>query len=373
MSTQKPGGGFDRDFESLARQYWSAWGDSMRGGSSAAARSDTAHWQDAIDAWSKLAHGDRAEANAAVERFNAQARNWYGQMQQVAAQFAGQDAKASDITAQWKRALDAIGEHPFPDMFKAMRGQGAQGLEQWAEHAAPYLEAWRRESRTMLGMPAFGIGREQQERWQHLAQAQLDSQHHDNAYNALMQKALDGAYAVFEDKLADREEPGRQVTSARALFDLWIDAAEQAYAGIALSPEFRKVYGARVNAQMQVRQGMQREVEQMCAMFGMPTRTEVDAAHRKIAELERVMRRMRDVATPAPVAAKSAGTKPAPVPAHKPASAPERKPVIASAGKPVNSKPVKTKPVDRKSVGAAAGKPSAGEPSAGKPVTKRKR
>ncbi len=127
MSTQTPGGGFDRDFESLARQYWSAWGDSMRGGSGAAARSDTAHWQDAIDAWSKLAHGDRAEANAAVERFNAQARNWYGQMQQVAAQFAGQDAKAADITAQWKRALNAIGEHPFPDMFKAMRGQGAQG------------------------------------------------------------------------------------------------------------------------------------------------------------------------------------------------------------------------------------------------------
>ena len=349
MSTQWPGGGSDNSFESLARQYWAAWGESMRGGG--AARSGTPNWEEAIDSWSKLAHGGREEANAAVERFNAQARNWYGQMQQVAAQFAGQDAKAADITSEWKRALGAIGENPFPEMFRAMRGQGAQGLEQWVEDASPYLEAWRRESKTMLGMPTFGIGREQQERWQHLAQAHLESQHHDNAYNALMLKAVERAYAVFEGKLAEREEPGRQVTSARALFDLWIDAAEEAYAGIALSPEFRKVYGARVNAQMRVRQGMQHEVEQMSAMFGMPTRTEVDAAHRKLAELERLVRRMRDPVEPA-------AAKPAAKPVRKLASAPRRKPVTASVSKSAVRKPV--------------AKPSA-KRSAGKPAPTRKR
>jgi len=345
MSTQWPGGGFDNNFESLARQYWAAWGDSMRGGG-AATRGGTPNWQEAIDSWSKLAHGGREEANAAVERFNAQARNWYGQMQQVAAQFAGQDAKAADITSEWKRALGAIGENPFPEMFRAMRGQGAQGLEQWVEDASPYLEAWRRESKTMLGMPTFGIGREQQERWQHLAQAHLDSQQHDNAYNALMLKAVERAYAVFEGKLAEREEPGRQVTSARALFDLWIDAAEEAYAGIALSPEFRKVYGARVNAQMRVRQGMQREVEQMSAMFGMPTHTEVDAAHRKIAELERLVRRMRDPVEPA-------AAKPAAKPVRQPALAPKRKPVPAPVSKPAARKPV-AKPSPKRSAGKPA-------------------
>ena len=48
------------------------------------------------------------------------------------------------------------------------------------------------------------------------------------------------------------------MTSARALFDLWIDAAEEAYAQVALSPEFREVYGAYVNAQMRLRNGMPR-------------------------------------------------------------------------------------------------------------------
>ena len=340
------------DFESLARQYWTAWGNAMRGDAmrSGPAVSDSGvpNWQEAIDWWSKLAHGGRGEANAAVERFNAQARNWYGQMQQVAAQFAGQNARPADIAAEWKRALGAIGENPFPEMFKAMRGQGAQGLEQWIEDTSPYLEAWRRESTSILGMPAFGIGREQQERVQKLMQAQIDYQQHESAYNALMMKAAQRAYGVFENKLAEREEPGRQLTSARALFDLWIDAAEEAYAEIALSPEFREVYGARVNAQMRLRGGVQREIEQMSAMLGMPTRTEVDAAHRKIAELERALRRMRDAAvndatssaaTPKP--RRSAEPPPQPSPAGR-----GRKP-RATAKKPVAKSALKTAPVKK--------------------------
>jgi class III poly(R)-hydroxyalkanoic acid synthase PhaE subunit len=226
-------------------------------------------------------------------------------------------------------------------MFKAMQGPGAQGFDQWTEGAKPFLDAWRREGKSILGMPAFGSGREQQERLQRLMQAQLDFQQREGAYNALMMKALQRAYGVFQDKLAEREEPGRQLTSARALFDLWIDAAEEAYAQVALSPEFREVYGAYANAQMRLRNGMQREVEQACAAIGMPTRTEVDAAHRKIAELERVLRRMRDAgegtgnaAHPESRAA-TASTKPAA------ASKPAAKRTVANKKKPA-TKPAPT-------------------------------
>src|SRR5690606_14888913 len=71
-------------------------------------------------------------------------------------------------------------------------------------------------------------------------------------------------------------------------------AAEESYAEIALSPEFRTVYGELVNAQMRVRAGVQAQIEQVAAMFDMPTRTELDGAHRKIVELERAVRRLRD-------------------------------------------------------------------------------
>jgi len=67
-----------------------------------------------------------------------------------------------------------------------------------------------------------------------------------------------------------------------------------------MKKEFRKVYGGLVDAQMRVRAGMQQEVEQMSEKLGMPTRSEVDSAHRKIAELERQLRRMRDAAQAQP-------------------------------------------------------------------------
>src|SRR5690606_15274125 len=67
------------------------------------------------------------------------------------------------------------------------------------------------------------------------------------------------------------------------------------YADIALSPRFSDVYGAMVNSQMRLRAAVQREVEQAGEAMGVPTRTEVDAAHRKITVLEREVRRLRDL------------------------------------------------------------------------------
>lgn len=330
----RPGNAMPGDFETMSRQYWDAWGEMMRGGAKPAAATSAAQgWHDAVEGWSKLVHSGREEVNTAVDKFNAQARSWYGQMQQVAAQFAGQDNNAADVAQAWKQAMGAAGENPFPEMFRAMRGQGQQGLEQWIEDASPYLDAWRRESTSWLGMPAFGFAREHQQRWQALAQAQLDYQQRNSAYNALMMKASQRAYELFEDKLLEREEPGRQLTTARALFDLWIDAAEEAYAEIALSPEFRQVYGELVNAQMRLRNDIQKEIEQVNAMLGMPTRTEVDAAHRKIAELERALSRLRNTVasqSPPPRAAAQASKKPAKSP---PTGKPAAKKAAARNGK----------------------------------------
>ena len=91
-------GGFGNngDFEAMARQYWSAWGEAMRrGGLGGAPAQPASQWQQAVDWWTQLMPGERSQANDAVGRFNQQASQWFGQMQQVAAQFAGQDSSAS--------------------------------------------------------------------------------------------------------------------------------------------------------------------------------------------------------------------------------------------------------------------------------------
>src|SRR5688500_11292940 len=154
------------DFESLAKQYWNFWGDALRQGAlgSTPPAASGAGWQQAVDWWSQLLPGSSAQVNDTVERFNRQARDWYGQMQQVAAQFAGRDHNPADITSAWRQALGAhAGANPFADIFRTMQGHGQHGIEGWLEQARPYLDAVQREGARWLHLPAFGPAREHQE------------------------------------------------------------------------------------------------------------------------------------------------------------------------------------------------------------------
>ncbi|NUS37813.1 MAG: class III poly(R)-hydroxyalkanoic acid synthase subunit PhaE [Lysobacter sp.] len=329
------------DFEALSRRYWQAWGDALRPG--AAAGQGAPGWNEAMQWWSAFAPGAAQAAPA------AQASPWLDLMQQLAGRFAGRDPCAADIAAEWQRML---GANPLPDMLRGLRLQGMQGLDAWFEAITPWLDAWQREAGSWLRLPAFGIAREHQERWQRLAQAQLDVRAKEDAFNRLLLRAGEGAYAIFERKLDAHAQPGRQLDSARALFDVWIDACEEAYAEVALSTEFREAWAALVNAQMRLRAGVQKEVEFASGLFGMPTRTEVDAAHRRIAELERAVRGLRDTLDATARAAgggTSAGTPPTPRtprPAAKKATGkPAKQPAAAvQARRAKPAKPAKSAP-----------------------------
>lgn len=336
-----PGFGGQSDPGTLAQQYWSALTEAMRSAGGGARQQDP--WQAAMQQWSQLAGGgqSRNDAGDAIERFSAQARQWFGTMQQVAEQFAGKSASPEDIAAAWKQAMGG-GGNPFASLLSGMTGRGQSGFEDWYAQIAPMfnglsggnlLGGMRQEAMSWLHTPAFGHNREQQERWQALVAAQLELQEKNDAYNALMLEVGRDAFDRFERKLAERSEPGRQLQSARALFDLWIDAAEESYAEVALSAGFRKVYGELVNAQMRVRAGVQDEVERMCGLFGMPGRAEVDSAHRKIAELERQLRRLRDAvsAQAKSVPAKAAAAKSAPAESAPAKSAPAKSASAESA------------------------------------------
>lgn len=344
------------DFEQLSRQYWTAWNEMMRNSGAAASPFGAAPaspfgfgsgmpgmqgfgmpgfampgmpgmmggampgmggapagWREAMAFWNNAAMGvpDQGVRNVA-DRMNAQASTWWSEMQKMAAQLASQNADAAGIANQWRQVMEGQGNQAVLDMFKGLQGAESHSLEAWYDAARPWLDAWRRETHSWLGMPAFGLTREHQERIQSLMQSQVEYQDRLSAYNALLLKASQDAVGVFEELLKKHEEPGKQLTTARALFNVWVDAAEQSYAEIALSEEFRRVYGEMVNAQMRLRQQVQREIEQMCSVFGLPTRTEIDAAHRKIAELERMLRRQSAGSKPsdaAPAARKPAARK----------------------------------------------------------------
>ena len=290
MSAGKDGWG--RDFEALSRQYWNAWSEMARQASGGAHAQTPPGWQEMMDLWSPWAKDGRGQTDETISRMNRLTGDWFGKMQELATRLAGAPATPADIAAEWKHAL-GIENNPFLGMFKSMTGPDAHSLEDWMLHAAPWLDVMRGQWSHALDMPAFGLAREHQERWQRIAQAQVDYQQAMSAYNAQLMECGERAFAKFEDKLAERSEPGRQIDSARALFDLWIDAAEEAWGEVAMTPEFRTAYGNLVNAQSRVRAGVQGEVERASALLGMPTRTEVNSSHRKVTQLERELRELK--------------------------------------------------------------------------------
>lgn len=324
------------DFAALARQYLDLWNGALGGlGQPPSAAAGVTGLQDMLEAWSRHAGGQDA-FGPALEHFNRQSCDWFAQMQQVAARFSGHEHSAGDVADAWRNAF--AGSHPFAALMDGMRGPGLESLAQWAEAGAPSLQGLRSEVAAKLRMPAFGFTREHQQRLQALALAQLRSQEAQQAYAALLARASQDAYARFEKKLREHEAPGRQIESVRALFDVWVDAAEDAWAEMALSPEYRQAFGELVNAQMRQRAAAQAIGEQAAAGFGMPTRAELDGAHRRLADLERQLWRLRQhEEAPAPPAA-------AKRPTARPAKA-TVKPVIAKATvKPAVAKATAAKP-----------------------------
>jgi hypothetical protein len=317
--------GWSRDFEALSRQYWNAWSEMARHAGSGQPQAMPS-WQQAMDMWAPWAKDGREQTDETISRMNRLTGDWFGKMQELATRLAGTPASPADIAAEWKHAL-GIENNPFLGMFKSMTGPDAHSFEDWMLHAAPWLDVMRGHWSHSLNMPAFGLTREHQERWQKIAQAQVDYQQAMSAYNAQMMECGQRAFAKFEDKLAERSEPGRQIDSARALFDLWIDAAEEAWGEVAMTPEFRTAYGDLVNSQSRVRTGIQGEVERVNALLGMPTRTEVNSSHRKVTQLERDLRELKarlaalESGGKAATSAKSAAAKPS---SAKPASAARR-------------------------------------------------
>ena len=364
MTTAGSGSGAG-DVEALARQYFSAWGDALRHAAAAPGHAGgpegQGNWQQAIDGWAQMMpNAASGPADEAVHRFREQAGGWYGTMQQVAAQFAGRDTTSADVAQAWRKAVLGQGNGLLQWMLQGARGHThAEGPD-----LLQLLETLQRQLGPWLQSPAFGPGREHQARWQALLRAQQEYQAHSRDYVEQIKQALDDAFTLFEQRLAEHEQPGNQLTSARAMFDLWIDAAEEAYAKVALSEPFQTVYASLGNAQMRLRAATQQEIERLTESFGLPTRTEMDAAHRRIAELERLVRRMASGAGKAGPNKATSG-KAAPKQGKAPAAA---RAAAAPAGKAKASRPA-VKPAASKRAGNVS-TPAKDTKPATKPTTK---
>jgi hypothetical protein len=294
MSETKSTQDWTQDWQALQQQYWSAWSDATRD-SVGQTPTPSTPWHEGLEQWSRM-FGNSGKQSETADRLMSSAKGYVALMQSMLAAASGKNADAGPLQA-WTDALRdgfnlpgvdaALLNNPMATMLRGISGQGAHGFEQLSANFAPFLAQMRQEGMSWLQAPAFGYAREHQQHYQKMLVAFTEYQEALKHYNALILKSSQHSFGIFEDKLAERSEPGRQIDSLRALYDLWVDSAEEAYAEIALSEEFRKVYGDVANAQTRVRSQIQQEVERIGTDLGMPTRTELNSVHKRLHELRR--------------------------------------------------------------------------------------
>lgn len=287
-----------KQWQALSQQSVDAWTEVARDAMSQAGRGRV----DGFEQWSRaFAAGPGAGSQAeTIERLVDGAKNYVAFMQTL---LAAAGANPADGVPPWSDALrqafampggPALFDHPLARLWNEHAGAGnAQAAFARLFGALPGGGNPTGELKAWLQLPAFGYLREHQEHQQKSAVAWVEYQEQLARYNAKMLEAARRGFELFEGKLTEREQPGRQIESLRALYDLWVDAAEEGYAEIALSQEFREIYGELTNAQMRLRSQIQQEIERLSVDLGMPTRSELNSIGERLQALRREVRAQR--------------------------------------------------------------------------------
>lgn len=272
MADRADSNGFE-SFQDLNRAFWEQWLESGAEAFREGAETASKAWGDAAGAWQAWLprEGQMPGPAHVMDTLARQGRAFLELGESV--------SKADDLSEALDRWLDAVsGADSAAFQSFAMPAEGFKGMMPPGGAMDPAQ---------LLSMPTLGYSREHQAAQQKLVRSQMEFQKANARYNAQLEKALRDAAGRFRDRLTSAAEPGKQVSSLRGLYDLWVDAAEEAFAEVAFSLEFRQVYGELVNALMRSRQAYLEVTEPVMKMAGVPTRGELDDTARQLHDLRR--------------------------------------------------------------------------------------
>jgi len=306
-----------KNWSDAQQRYWNAWSDlSTMGKASAQPGFSAPAWTQGLEQWWKAVspHTSQGSATDAFQRmvemgkvymnlaenaYNVQQSGKSGEeamnawmdamengfrqcctqldMSKFGAHGFGVGQAAMD---SWQRVLSSMGMQAFQSV-------GAGGFHM------PTSENWSEQFSKVLATPAVGYNRESQERLQALTQLGANYQEAMDEYlKAFAKQGIESVQALRERVALLRAE-GKRIESLRELYDLWVDVNEQVYAKFAMTDEYQVVYGDLVNSLMELKQGINGQLDSLYVSANLPTRAEMNVAFQKQQEVRRENRALR--------------------------------------------------------------------------------
>lgn len=113
------------------------------------------------------------------------------------------------------------------------------------------------------------------------------------AFAQVMQRFPELLQEKLQERVQQLTQSEKTLDSTRAVLDLWIDAAEDAFAEIAHSKDYGKAQGELSNLLMELKIERQANLDQCLEFIGLPSRRELDTTHRRMAALRRENRQLK--------------------------------------------------------------------------------
>lgn len=147
-------------------------------------------------------------------------------------------------------------------------------------------------------IPALGLTRDHQQRSQRAAAAAARMAEAERRLWLLWSDALREAASEFAARGDGSAPTATSMEELHALYDAWIDCAEDAYARVAHGDAFSTALAEFINAGSEWRSEMQAHFERLAQAFDLPTRSELNTLGARLKEVEGQLRGPRRKARP---------------------------------------------------------------------------
>ncbi len=145
----------------------------------------------------------------------------------------------------------------------------------------------------MTMSPSFGLTRELEEKVARAFDAYQDLQQSSNDYQVMMADAWAGVFEQVLQEMKNRADQGKPVESLRDMFRLWMSAADQSFDKVFRTDTYADVQGRFVSNFMKYRIEEQKVTEELLKYTYIPSRGEMDEAHKNIYELRKEVKALK--------------------------------------------------------------------------------
>lgn len=180
-------------------------------------------------------------------------------------------------------------QNAMPMMGTAMGGD-TQAL---TDMTGLYWDAFQQTFGQLLQAPGIGYTREFDEKQRAAFAAWLDYQQASYEYQVVLADTWVKAFEQLMQEMLKMQQSGEEIKGLRDFINRWSTIADTIFKDIFRSDAYVEVQSRLVNALMAYRVKQRSVNEEVLELLDMPTRSEIDEAHRRIYELRREVKALK--------------------------------------------------------------------------------